>query len=122
MGSVRELLVVPFKLLGRHRVTTTIQRMQVNNALDLLGGKFRRGVVPIRIVSSNGAYCVVAISLFCIASLDINKADLNRDIKLRRFRSLLCHVEDKQETLPRAERSEERRVGKECRSRWSPYH
>src|SRR2546422_3431486 len=24
--------------------------------------------------------------------------------------------------LSRAERSEERRVGKECRSRWSPYH
>src|SRR5256885_2379239 len=25
-------------------------------------------------------------------------------------------------TLPTAYRSEERRVGKECRSRWSPYH
>ena len=25
-------------------------------------------------------------------------------------------------TLETAERSEERRVGKECRSRWSPYH
>src|SRR5438105_15632236 len=25
-------------------------------------------------------------------------------------------------TVPRADRSEERRVGKECRSRWSPYH
>ena len=24
--------------------------------------------------------------------------------------------------LPRISRSEERRVGKECRSRWSPYH
>ena len=24
--------------------------------------------------------------------------------------------------MPDAERSEERRVGKECRSRWSPYH
>src|SRR5476649_960750 len=24
--------------------------------------------------------------------------------------------------LPNGERSEERRVGKECRSRWSPYH
>ena len=24
--------------------------------------------------------------------------------------------------LPSAQRSEERRVGKECRSRWSPYH
>src|SRR2546429_1553882 len=27
-----------------------------------------------------------------------------------------------QHILSRAERSEERRVGKECRSRWSPYH
>src|SRR5256885_3222727 len=25
-------------------------------------------------------------------------------------------------SYPRGERSEERRVGKECRSRWSPYH
>ena len=25
-------------------------------------------------------------------------------------------------TLSKASRSEERRVGKECRSRWSPYH
>src|SRR3712207_9141244 len=25
-------------------------------------------------------------------------------------------------TLPAVKRSEERRVGKECRSRWSPYH
>ena len=25
-------------------------------------------------------------------------------------------------SLSEAERSEERRVGKECRSRWSPYH
>src|SRR3989442_12581448 len=25
-------------------------------------------------------------------------------------------------TIERTERSEERRVGKECRSRWSPYH
>ena len=24
--------------------------------------------------------------------------------------------------LPEVDRSEERRVGKECRSRWSPYH
>ena len=24
--------------------------------------------------------------------------------------------------MPRSNRSEERRVGKECRSRWSPYH
>ena len=32
-----------------------------------------------------------------------------------------CPVVDKK-VEARAERSEERRVGKECRSRWSPYH
>ena len=30
--------------------------------------------------------------------------------------ALLCQL------LQEAQRSEERRVGKECRSRWSPYH
>ena len=36
---------------------------------------------------------------------------------------LLAHGGLDARTLPlRAERSEERRVGKECRSRWSPYH
>ena len=29
---------------------------------------------------------------------------------------------DNKKTAKEAERSEERRVGKECRSRWSPYH
>ena len=31
-------------------------------------------------------------------------------------------VKDLQRSLIEADRSEERRVGKECRSRWSPYH
>ena len=31
-------------------------------------------------------------------------------------------VEPKQEGISLTTRSEERRVGKECRSRWSPYH
>ena len=30
--------------------------------------------------------------------------------------------DDRQERIRRERRSEERRVGKECRSRWSPYH
>src|SRR2546430_10432614 len=30
--------------------------------------------------------------------------------------------EDRSPAGPRCPRSEERRVGKECRSRWSPYH
>ena len=39
---------------------------------------------------------------------------------------VLCLQETKmqegQEKIPTLLRSEERRVGKECRSRWSPYH
>ena len=32
----------------------------------------------------------------------------------------LCDTDE--DTVTMASRSEERRVGKECRSRWSPYH
>src|SRR5256885_10851523 len=32
------------------------------------------------------------------------------------------HIRLMKKTLPASQRSEERRVGKECRSRWSPYH
>ena len=43
-------------------------------------------------------------------------------------RSLPLDIDDEhsynkaEKTLKSLERSEERRVGKECRSRWSPYH
>ena len=33
-----------------------------------------------------------------------------------------CIIQGLTETGTDLERSEERRVGKECRSRWSPYH
>src|SRR5256885_9969720 len=35
---------------------------------------------------------------------------------------LSAHVDLPLDLHDRADRSEERRVGKECRSRWSPYH
>ena len=33
-----------------------------------------------------------------------------------------CYNTEPDETMANRSRSEERRVGKECRSRWSPYH
>ena len=51
----------------------------------------------------------------------------NKDISLLEAKNytdrliLKKNIETKKENS-RAERSEERRVGKECRSRWSPYH
>src|SRR2546429_9749798 len=46
---------------------------------------------------------------------------------LGRFKGETCQVDAAERNRARgvrgtAERSEERRVGKECRSRWSPYH
>src|SRR5260370_35693372 len=36
--------------------------------------------------------------------------------------NIVCEALDRVHTTAEAHRSEERRVGKECRSRWSPYH
>ena len=43
--------------------------------------------------------------------------DKKRNILIREMMELIDQAKDIQ-----AQRSEERRVGKECRSRWSPYH
>ena len=45
-----------------------------------------------------------------------NEAEMNEML------SLLNSIENDIQSIREAERSEERRVGKECRSRWSPYH
>ena len=44
---------------------------------------------------------------------------INRNVRSssRKINLLLKNIRGK-----KADRSEERRVGKECRSRWSPYH
>ena len=57
--------------------------------------------------------------------LDEPSANLDR-ISTLRLRDLLLRLKNSGKTLliseHRRSRSEERRVGKECRSRWSPYH
>ena len=44
------------------------------------------------------------------------------DYALRILRVLLDGEKHSVAEMSETERSEERRVGKECRSRWSPYH
>ena len=47
----------------------------------------------------------------------------DKDLKTAAGKSLFVDVERFAGSIHgQAERSEERRVGKECRSRWSPYH
>src|SRR5258708_38151289 len=60
--------------------------------------------------------------LLLVAALSSPTAPVDQNIK-KHFESLGMTVNMVTDTNPpSAERSEERRVGKECRSRWSPYH
>ena len=51
------------------------------------------------------------------AVLTAENAEQTRTFAIENMTCALCPV-----TVKKAMRSEERRVGKECRSRWSPYH
>ena len=52
---------------------------------------------------------------------DTQKANLLDQISKLDF-SLIDLIKNKKHSGDKGVRSEERRVGKECRSRWSPYH
>ena len=55
-------------------------------------------------------YLIIQVPIMLILALLLASLLNNKDLKYKAlFRTALC-------------RSEERRVGKECRSRWSPYH
>src|SRR5256885_12218021 len=59
----------------------------------------------------------------CSSDLALNKRELLLwDIWGLMQAELDAEVPLLDEVAERAQRSEERRVGKECRSRWSPYH
>jgi peroxiredoxin len=42
--------------------------------------------------------------------------------RMQQYKFPWLYLHDESQDIARAYRSEERRVGKECRSRWSPYH
>ena len=54
--------------------------------------------------------------------IDLYVTGFNRSIEQRLDAKLRFLVKVKQKIGEQRIRSEERRVGKECRSRWSPYH
>ena len=69
----------------------------------------------------------ILLILFGTIGMKANPQNNNRMTELRdsiTINTTIAAVSDWFENLDTnfAERSEERRVGKECRSRWSPYH
>ena len=71
---------------------------------------------------------MVVVLCFTVTSCTIDKTDfeaeMRRDVtEYFEFKEAVSlHTNGYSISVEAAERSEERRVGKECRSRWSPYH
>ena len=69
-----------------------------------------------------------ALLLFSHQLTDNQEKELIKDFEVKKIVSLTSELQEMwsnvsiKKNYMEAERSEERRVGKECRSRWSPYH
>ena len=82
-----------------------------------------QAVTPAAMTADNPAdYLLGAGDLITVTVFE--SANLNAEVRIssRGFVSLPLLDNVEVAGLTAAERSEERRVGKECRSRWSPYH
>src|SRR5882672_11855648 len=60
-------------------------------------------------------HCVTGVQTCALPICSLERHSLDRELHF-------AHLPAELRSHLRGERSEERRVGKECRSRWSPYH
>ena len=87
------------------------------------------GVIPRMIKKSNLADRILSIEnmiilgvLAAIAAASCNKESPERSSEKEGLCSVTINIGMESPVTFTTKRSEERRVGKECRSRWSPYH
>src|SRR3712207_4082720 len=96
---------LPYGILERFGLTQEMFEDLPQKAIeDILDGR-RSPVLPIRVIDERGEE-IHARTRFAFVRMDDNSVDVVFYPQLKAGRL----------------RSEERRVGKECRSRWSPYH
>ena len=57
-----------------------------------------------------------------LSHLKPHKTLLTKEIQVKNLMKMFNTLQDTEGNEFSVKRSEERRVGKECRSRWSPYH
>src|SRR2546430_14814917 len=90
----------------------------VDLPIGMTVGSLRK--LPLREKMRLGVDSLVSIALLPFGGFNLSKLTENLEEQLQLFR--LRYPELSKILLDVRERSEERRVGKECRSRWSPYH
>src|SRR2546423_435393 len=94
-------------------VWATWNRHYFSSSVTYVTGAAAAGVL-IKLVNEIGLYAVIAATPIVALVYFAHRRYID-DIKT-------SAAQAKEAERARAERSEERRVGKECRSRWSPYH
>src|SRR3712207_9331304 len=116
MDAVADLLAHDVEVVVTHGNGPQVGNLLVKNELAA-------GVVPPVPLDWCGAQTQATLGFVLMDALDRELAA--RGIQ-RRSAALvtrtLVDADDEGFTRPTKPRSEERRVGKECRSRWSPYH
>ena len=86
--------------------------------------KNRIGVIKIELNSIYNEDCLEGMKRIPDKSVDMILCDLPYGTTKNKWDSIipLGKLWEQYERVIKGNRSEERRVGKECRSRWSPYH
>src|SRR3712207_9083849 len=97
--------------------TTEIYTLSLHDALPICDIEALSRLF-IAVVQRDGAAALRGLEALGVRYSPEVRADLVRD--LREFLNKYSGLSVGEVTL--GQRSEERRVGKECRSRWSPYH
>ena len=88
----------------------------MHRKLQKMAGSYYDAEVPLKITMKKGIHDLdVTVEGRADGIIDL-RGEKNRSRKKKEIERQVIRVED------RYWRSEERRVGKECRSRWSPYH
>src|SRR3712207_2764437 len=102
-----------------HNRVPVVSRLAVTN----LGGPLRAATIRLGVRDAEGP---IARTVELLADLDEGRTTVLTDLGLVMDPAAMLHVEEQRPGVIDVEvlsdRSEERRVGKECRSRWSPYH
>src|SRR5256884_9023969 len=112
-GATGSLLA---QLLERQGHTVWCGDRDPERARRFLG---RTSTIPVTEVNARNLRGIVKAAKGCQLIVNASASVFN-EIVLRAALRLRAHYVDLSSHLKR--RSEERRVGKECRSRWSPYH
>ena len=99
------------KLIGECHISRQTFYYHFKDIMDVLEWTFRRATEELAQKSLEAESRTEALTAY-IAFVSENKRKLEKLIDSRKWAQI-------EEMLLR---SEERRVGKECRSRWSPYH